>query len=370
MSNSERPKLIKEGSVKSIFEGDQSDTLLFSFSDRYSIFDWGEMPDLIEGKGDSLLWFSSFFFEFFKDVNCWKEWTPPRQLQNSNVFKKLCSEGLPSHYRGIKENQYLEVEKIKILEPPFVDGEYQYDSYQSKLTDILLPLEVVFRFGLPEGSSFFERADDASYLKELGLDQRPSEDSHWDVPVVEFSTKLESRDRYLTYSEAMTMAGLDQQEWEYLVELNKLVACRLRDCFKRAKLELWDGKFEWGIISPSEQGHREFKLVDSIGPDEIRLVYEQMPLSKELLRQFYRKGQWKKDLDRVKKEAQLMRNPNWKELCLEQGVKPEALSPDQREVALNLYPAIAHQLAKTYGKDCFLTRSELSRVRQKWEELR
>jgi Phosphoribosylaminoimidazolesuccinocarboxamide (SAICAR) synthase len=32
----------------------------FVFSDRYSVFDWGEMPDLIEGKGKALCVISAF----------------------------------------------------------------------------------------------------------------------------------------------------------------------------------------------------------------------------------------------------------------------------------------------------------------------
>ncbi|MEM3746657.1 MAG: phosphoribosylaminoimidazolesuccinocarboxamide synthase, partial [Thermoproteota archaeon] len=35
----------------------------FHFSDRYSVFDWGEMPDQIEGKGAALCLMGSYCFE-------------------------------------------------------------------------------------------------------------------------------------------------------------------------------------------------------------------------------------------------------------------------------------------------------------------
>ena len=35
----------------------------FHFSDRYSVFDWGEMPDLIEGKGQALCLMGAYCFE-------------------------------------------------------------------------------------------------------------------------------------------------------------------------------------------------------------------------------------------------------------------------------------------------------------------
>jgi phosphoribosylaminoimidazole-succinocarboxamide synthase len=39
---------------------------LFEFSDRYSVFDWGEMPDHIPHKGSSLAIITSHFFEILR----------------------------------------------------------------------------------------------------------------------------------------------------------------------------------------------------------------------------------------------------------------------------------------------------------------
>ena len=35
----------------------------FYYSDRYSVFDWGEMPDAIKDKGKALCMMGAFFFE-------------------------------------------------------------------------------------------------------------------------------------------------------------------------------------------------------------------------------------------------------------------------------------------------------------------
>ena len=35
----------------------------FHFSDRYSVFDWGEMPDHIEGKSEALCMMGAYCFE-------------------------------------------------------------------------------------------------------------------------------------------------------------------------------------------------------------------------------------------------------------------------------------------------------------------
>lgn len=40
----------------------------FIFSDRYSIFDWGEMPNYIENKGKALCILGAYFFEKLEDI--------------------------------------------------------------------------------------------------------------------------------------------------------------------------------------------------------------------------------------------------------------------------------------------------------------
>ena len=49
----------------------------FHFSDRYSVFDWGEMPDHIDGKGAALC------------------------LMGACCFEKLEEKGVRTHYRGL-----------------------------------------------------------------------------------------------------------------------------------------------------------------------------------------------------------------------------------------------------------------------------
>ena len=53
----------------------------FLFTDRFSVFDWGKMPDRIDGKGASLCITSAFFFE------------------------KLHEIGIETHYLGVVEDR-------------------------------------------------------------------------------------------------------------------------------------------------------------------------------------------------------------------------------------------------------------------------
>ena len=42
------------GSVKNIYSTDSVSNLIFEFTDDYSVFDWGKMPDAIPRKGEAL----------------------------------------------------------------------------------------------------------------------------------------------------------------------------------------------------------------------------------------------------------------------------------------------------------------------------
>jgi phosphoribosylaminoimidazole-succinocarboxamide synthase len=61
-----------EGSVKHVWEAsDEPESLWFEFSDDYSVFDWGKMPDKIDHKGRALALIGAFFFEQLKTPEFW-----------------------------------------------------------------------------------------------------------------------------------------------------------------------------------------------------------------------------------------------------------------------------------------------------------
>src|SRR5690606_26705843 len=122
-----------KGSVKDIYQTSDSDILSFKYSDRFSVFDWGEMPDLIEKKGEALATMSELFFHYLKDI--------------------------PNHFIERGDQNSIFVKKVEVPK--------QMDFYQSRPINTLVPLEVIFRFGIPEGSSFKERMGHSDFEKDL-----------------------------------------------------------------------------------------------------------------------------------------------------------------------------------------------------------
>jgi phosphoribosylaminoimidazole-succinocarboxamide synthase len=313
-----------------------------------------------------------FFFQLLGDSKCWAEWNVPADFDNHKIIKTLRQNGLKHHCIGLIDEKkkplaadqcsnLLAVRPVDVHDPSFiVQGgvlRWDYEWYQTRPINTLVPLEVIFRFGVPVGSSLLSRTKDEKYRLEIGLDKVPHSGDRFNNPIIELSTKLETSDRYLDYQEAKLIAGLSEEEFSGLLDLTKILALRLKDLFAKLDIELWDGKFEFAF-SPD----RSFMLVDSIGPDELRLIYKRKQLSKESLRLCYRDSKWYQAVNNAKKIAEQRNSTEWKKICIEElHQKPEKLDPKIRNNFSMMYQSLANKLGKTYlGKEVFPSVDELS----------
>lgn len=296
--------LIHKGSVKDVYRFDENH-LLFDFSNRYSLFDWGAMPDEIPSKGEALASFSRNLYSKLETAEFWQKYLPA----NDDVASELKKSGLRTHQKNLdcRKNQ------IVVTELPCPRGDL--DFYKSKPDFAFIPLEVIFRLGIPKGSSLLAR--------EPG---RYHENQKLDLPLVECSTKWESIDRMLEDAEACSISGMTDSEFEKLKKLTAYIAIALKNFFKESDIELWDGKVEWAF-APTTDG-RTFMLVDSIGPDELRLTHEHVALSKEFLRAWYRKSDWFCEL----KEAKRAYPDSFRSHCSKPQPLPSALLQDVAEM--------------------------------------
>ncbi|MDA3786887.1 MAG: hypothetical protein PF503_00085, partial [Desulfobacula sp.] len=209
----------------------------FTFSDRYSIFDWGEMPDNIQHKGAAIALLGAYFFE------------------------KLEKQGIPTHYLGLVEEgivkqlsqvkkpvNVMEVELLRIIPPKSNGKEYDYSGYAKEKSTFLIPHEVIYRKCLPPGSSVFKRLENGQITPEdLGLKEMPVPDQKFDKPIIDVSTKLEITDRYINWNEAGQISGLSKDEITSLKELTCLINDMITTEFLSIGLVNEDGKIEVGF---------------------------------------------------------------------------------------------------------------------------
>jgi phosphoribosylaminoimidazole-succinocarboxamide synthase len=385
------PDVGYRGSVKDVLGpvtlGNSESIALFRYSDAYSIFDWGKMPDALPAKGQALAVLAAWFFERLESPAAWKdfsrsrvsqslrkgvtelpnEWEGPSRVAQTTsaasgfneLGETLQQTGLRTHYRGVLkpsakgawiENlvplekaagglpQMMAVQAVKVVRPEIkrVLGRSvpDYEPVRRAQGLRLVPLEVVFRFSCPKGSSYLERNPEQS----VG--------SQFEFPVIELFTKLESADRLLGLSEGLAISGLSSAQLQDLLLRTAWVAGFIRWAADQAGLELADGKLEWAT---DEAGR--FILVDAIGPDELRLMVggskDGIALSKEFLREAYRGSDWYSAVKKAKQLGQSRGLSDWKRFVSE---APSKLSGSDLAIGSQLYPVLTNVLT---GKKWF-----------------
>ncbi|MUV90468.1 phosphoribosylaminoimidazolesuccinocarboxamide synthase [Halapricum sp. CBA1109] len=294
----------------------------FVFTDDYSVFDWGKMPDEIPHKGAALCTMGAFNFE------------------------RLEAEGVATHYEGVTVDgetvaldeavdaghapREMAIALTQVPDLPNDGADYDYDSYHAEAGEnYLIPLEIVFRNTVPVGSSLRKRGDPADY----GLDRETWPDDPVDLPdpVVEFSTKYEEQDRYLDRGAADRIAGAAD------VDALESVALTVNDVLNDRAAETGfvheDGKIECLYYDG------EIRVADVVGTfDENRFSYDGQEVSKEVVRQYHKRTQpeWVEAVGAAKSEADNRGVADWKSLC---EASPSPLDDDVIEAVSDLYCA-------------------------------
>jgi len=310
----------------------------FIYSDRYSVFDWGEMPDCIDNKGAAIAILGAYFFE------------------------KLEGMGIPTHYIGLVENNEvkrlgdlkgisntMQIKLLRVIKPGLTGDNYDYSAYKNKDGGFLIPLEVIYRNFLPPGSSVFKRLKNGEIKPEdLGLDKMPEPNQKLDNPIYDVSTKLEITDRYMKWDEAAEISGLNESELADLKNLTSSINNFISNEFARIGLVNEDGKIEVGFDL-----NRKLMLVDVFGTlDECRFTYMGLPVSKEIARIYYRNTDWNAAVDEAKKKDR----QHWKEICT---LKPEPLSPKLKNLISQVYSACTNEIT---GREWFKNTPPLKNI--------
>lgn len=290
---------------------------IFEFSNRYSVFDYGEMPDKIDGKGASLCLITAYFFEKLEDL------------------------GIKTHYIGLIENNRvkrfdevemptnkMKVRLVRVIRP--IQGDYSV--FNRERGNFLIPLEIIYRNKIPEGSSLLRRIASGEVKPEdFGL-REVKPNMKLEKPIVDFSTKLEDFDRYLSYAEAKKIAGLSEEEFECLkalvLKINDIITAET----SKVGLENEDGKIELAFDEK-----RDFMVIDAVGtPDECRFNYKGFEVSKEILRNYYRRTEWYEKI-KIHKGKE-----NWREIV---GIPPK-LPPKIKKTTSELYMALCNDITR------------------------
>ncbi|MEF8973960.1 MAG: phosphoribosylaminoimidazolesuccinocarboxamide synthase [Haloarcula sp.] len=296
----------------------------FVFTDDYSVFDWGKMPDQIPDKGASLCTMGAYNFQLLEENHVPTHYEGVRLSDSDDVVD--LGEALSAG--AAPEEMVIELTQVPDL--PFEDGRYDYDAYHADADEnYLIPLEIVFRNRVGVGSSLRSRTEPADHG--LDYDTWPEEVVDLDEPIVEFSTKYEEQDRYLDRAAADRIAGT--ASIDRLEELARAVNHIVTQQAAESDLVHEDGKIECLYYDG------EIRVADVVGTfDENRFAYEGQQVSKEVIRQYHKRTQpeWVEAVSEAKQQADAEGIADWKSLCAE---SPEPLDEAVIQVARDLYCA-------------------------------
>jgi phosphoribosylaminoimidazole-succinocarboxamide synthase len=197
-------KFIYEGKAKKIFAYEDSDKVIIEFKDDATAFNALKKAKF-EGKGE---------------LNC---------LISSKIFEFLIKNNIPTHYIGLKNNNLMIAQKIKII-----------------------PLEVVLR-----NTAY------GSLCKQTTI--KPG--SVLERPLIDFYLKNDTlNDPLLTKDRINLLKIVDDEELDFISNMTLKINKLLKTFFYNIKLDLVDFKLEFGYNSSGQ-----IVLGDEISPDNCRL---------------------------------------------------------------------------------------------------
>lgn len=204
---------------------------------------------------------------------------PAVPLDNSTIclmqgfnFETLRQEGVDSHYIGLvtEEGDLISAKqavmqkiapwttRVKMAHrvmPEFKEGKWDYSMFGGdRARNYVQPIEFISRNELPEASSVWKRvAKGQTTMEDLGLpaDFKPGDDIPSELkPILDYSTKFEPDDRYLTPAQAQQLMGIGDAEFA-AINASTTQASNLMTAYAASRgFERLDGKVEYvgGIL--------------------------------------------------------------------------------------------------------------------------
>ncbi|MEF8873344.1 MAG: phosphoribosylaminoimidazolesuccinocarboxamide synthase [Candidatus Thermoplasmatota archaeon] len=264
-------RLIRKGKVKEVYDIGE-DELEFLFTDSISVFD-KVIPSEIPRKGETLCKTASYWFDEVEEL------------------------GYNTHFIEREGDKKMLVESVELIE--------DYESIDQETTNYLIPLEFIARYFLAGSLQDRVKRGEMDH-EDLGFSEEPEYGERLPEPFFEVTTKLEESDRELTREEALSIAGLTDEEFMKVKEMVFEIDEMIEDNVEKNDLLHVDGKKEFAMDE-----NRELMLVDTFGTaDEdrwwIKSGYEEgnvVQKTKELIRQHYREIGYHEKLMEARREG-------------------------------------------------------------------
>lgn len=226
---------------------------IFEFTDDYTVFFFGRMPDQIPGKGAAHARMAAFNFRMLEEA------------------------GVPTHFRRFIAPNKIEFDLARIVDPAV-------EALTPDSVNYVVPLQVLCRNELPQGSSVHRRLVAGALLPaDLGLSGIPAVGERLQPPAIEYATMLEEPKRFIDALQARQLAGLSDGQFQAMREITLTANGLITRHASELGVNHSDGNFEYLVSS----GGR-IVLADSPGtPDGNRFLFDGVHCGKQILRNWY-----------------------------------------------------------------------------------
>lgn len=258
---------------------------------------------------------------------------PPIPLDNSTIcmmagfnFELLKENGIDSHYQGLvqKENRQVISAKTAIqnrivldtmrvmlvhkLMPEYKNGAWNYSQFKdNKINNYVQPIEFISRVQLPESASVWKRIKKREItLKELGLSENLKPGDKLETAMLDYSTKFEHEDRYLSPSEAQNIMGINSERFDRINNTTRKASKIMTDYAASRGFDRLDGKVEYVTVYDKETQTQIDLLGDAVCTwHEDRLQYKGFGISKQRIRDEVKRlnQDWYGEIERAKEIA-------------------------------------------------------------------
>ena len=334
------PDILYRGSVKNLRGKSGVNPYIIEFSDRYALYDWGDMPEDLQGKAEAMAFLAWFFFDHLGNPANWQDTGMFKGMENSARLKRLAQEGLPHHMIGLAggdlrplslDREILSPSKLLLVKALHYPDDPVRDDEPA---DRVLPFAVQFTFdGTPSDklAVAYIATDDGSVLSP---------------------------------TTAIAKGKLSAVELDELETLAKLVALRLRATCGGIGADLVQGTLHFAVTGSAGAAPRDFMLVDALGPDDLSMYVRNVAMSQDVLQHAYRGSNWLAAVEKAKAMATERGERDWKRICIEElKAHPPLLSPMVKEKAVMVYKSLARELSQRhYGKAVFAKAWDVQRT--------
>ncbi len=329
------PDILHRGTTKNLRGKPGTAPYIIEFSDRFVLPGWGEMVDDLQGKSTGAAFLAWFFFDHLGNPASWQDQAIFAPVQGGARLQRLANEGLPHHMIGLAggdlrplslDREILSPSKLLLVKPLAYPDDNVRDDHAA---DRVLPFAVQFTF---EG----------------------------DKPAVAYVAGGD----VLSQASVLSKGRISAVELEELELLAKLVALRLRATCQQLGAELAEGTLRFAVTGMAGASPRDFMLVDTLGPDELRLYIRGIALSQDVLANSYRGSNWQAAVEKSKAMAVERGERDWKRICIEElKAHPPLLSPMIKEKAVMIYRSLSRSFSQRhYGKPVFANAWEIDRL--------